>query len=51
MLALKNLGGVETVIAQGLHAFHLGEDEMIGLSADVSDIIARLVSDVTTANG
>ena len=50
MLALKNLGGVETVIAQGLHAFHLGKDEMVELSTEVSDIIAELVRNVNTAN-
>ena len=50
MSALENLNGVEPVSAQGLHAFHLGKDEMIDLSAEVSDIIAQLVSSVNTAN-
>ena len=50
MSALENLNGVEPVSAQGLHAFHLAKDEMINLSAEVSDIIAQLVSSVNTAN-
>ena len=50
LLALENLSGVESVTAQGLRAFHIGQDEMVELSTEVSDIIAELVRNVNTAN-
>ena len=50
MSALENLRGVESVTAQGLSAFHIGQDEMVELSTEVSDIIAGLVSSINTAN-
>ena len=50
MSALENLGGVESVTAQGLRAFHIGQYEMVELSTEVSDIIAELVHRVSTNN-
>ncbi len=50
MSALENLNGVEPVTAQNLRAFHIGQDEMVELSTEVSDIIAELVRNVNTAN-
>ncbi|RUA32314.1 MAG: hypothetical protein DSY78_03580, partial [Chloroflexi bacterium] len=50
MSALENLNGVEPVTAQNLRAFHIGQDEMVELSTEVSDIIAELVSSMNTAN-
>ena len=50
MSALENLRGVESVTAQGLSAFHIGQDEMVELSTEVSDIIVELVSSINTGN-
>ena len=44
--SLEKLNGVEAVNVQGLHAFHLSKDVLIDLSAEVSDILAQLVSSV-----
>ena len=48
--SLEKLNGVEAVNVQGLHAFHLSKDVLIDLSAEVSDILAQLVSSVNADN-